>query len=45
MIENEPGGERRACETWNPRSTQTKQLSAKGTAEIDIQSQNFQERN
>jgi hypothetical protein len=32
MIENEPGGERRACETWNPRKI-TKGSSAKGTTE------------
>jgi hypothetical protein len=32
MIENEPGGERRACETWNPRKM-TKGSSAKGTTE------------
>jgi hypothetical protein len=32
MKENEPGGERQACETWNPRKM-TKGSSAKGTTE------------
>jgi hypothetical protein len=41
MIENEPGGESARYEHWNPRNTQTKPLSAKGTTEELDQQGNY----